>query len=51
MSKQVCDQYKKPVTQGGYYMCKSIEKEDYGREFYVHKLCMDKNYGKEGMQN
>ena len=33
------------------YTCKSEEKHDKGREFYVHKKCFEDWYVKEGSQN
>lgn len=44
LSKQ-CDECKKPIRHGeAYATCKSLEKEDRDREFYIHKACWMENY-------
>ena len=48
---KICEECKKQIKYGeGGFTMKSIEKEDFGRKFYVHKSCAKKAYGLTGQK-
>ena len=46
----VCKECGKEIL-GKYYECKSLEKEDFDKVFYVHEGCMEKNYERDYQAN